>query len=119
MVFCTDADTTVHNADGDTALMIAAAVEHARLDPDTTLRVTALLNAGADVNAVDHKQNTALMKAKDVARAKVLLDAGADPDMTNWEGKTALSVAECALVVDPDDRNLPSIIELLETVTKR
>ena len=118
MVFCTDADTTVHNADGDTALMMAAAAEIN--EPGvTTLRVTALLNAGADVNAVDHKQNTALMKAKDVDRAKVLLDAGADPDMTNWEGKTALSVAECALLVDPDDRNLPSIIELLEAVTKR
>lgn len=58
--------------------------------------VRALLSAGANVNAQDHKGNTALMAAaayNNVRVVKVLLDAGADRTIKNKNGETALSIA--------------------------
>lgn len=61
-----------------------------------TNTVRALLSAGANVNAQDHKGNTALMAAaayNNVQAVKVLLDAGADRTVKNKDGETALSIA--------------------------
>jgi ankyrin repeat protein len=74
---------------GKTALMLAAMNGHAGV-------VQALIDAKADVTAVDNEQKTALMLAAmnghaDVVRA--LIDAGADINAINNEQKTALIIA--------------------------
>lgn len=58
--------------------------------------VEALLEAGADVDATDSDNNTALHKAcenddKDIV--KILLDNNADPNLENDDGETPLSLA--------------------------
>jgi hypothetical protein len=73
-----------------------------------TNSVRALLSAGANVNAQDHKSNTALMTAaayNNVRAVEVLLDAGADRTIKNKNGETALSIASKA--------NYTEIVELL------
>jgi hypothetical protein len=73
-----------------------------------TNTVLALLSAGANVNAQDHKGNTALMAAaagKNVRVVKVLLDAGADRTIKNKNGETALSIASNA--------NYAEVVQLL------
>jgi ankyrin repeat protein len=61
-----------------------------------TNTVRVLLSSGANVNAQDHKGNTALMAAaayNNVRAVKVLLDAGANRTIKNKNGETALSIA--------------------------
>ena len=73
-----------------------------------TNTVRALLSAGANVNAQDHKGNTALMAAaayNNVRAVKVLLDAGADRTIKNKNGETALSIASKA--------NYAEVVQLL------
>ena len=73
-----------------------------------TNSVRALLSAGANVNAQDHKGNTALMAAaayNNVRAVKVLLDAGADRTIRNKNGETALSIASNA--------NYAEVVQLL------
>ena len=73
-----------------------------------TNSVRALLRAGANVNAQDHKGNAALMAAAayNNARAvKVLLDAGADRTIKKKNGETALSIASNA--------NYAEVVQLL------
>lgn len=73
-----------------------------------TNTVRALLSAGANVNAQDHKGNTALMAAaayNNVRAVKVLLDAGADRTIKNKNGETALSIASNA--------NYAEVVQLL------
>ncbi len=73
-----------------------------------TSTVRALLSAGANVNAQDHKGNTALMAAaayNNVRAVKVLLDARADRTIKNKNGETALSIASNA--------NYAEVVQLL------
>lgn len=75
--------------DGEIPLVHAADMGDAEM-------VQALLDAGADVDAVDSDSNTALHKAcenGDNKIAKILLDNNADVDMENDYGETPLSLA--------------------------
>jgi ankyrin repeat protein len=57
--------------------------------------VALLIKRGADVNAKDEKQNTALMFAADKCdreTLRMLLKAGAKLDAKNWAGLTALQM---------------------------
>jgi ankyrin repeat protein len=59
--------------------------------------VSWLHEMGAEVNAVDHVGNTALMmavKRKDDDRIKWLVERGADPDRANKQGISARMIAE-------------------------
>lgn len=59
--------------------------------------VTALLDAGADVNARQSHSFTPLHEAALIGNpeiARLLLERGADPEMTTDDGKTALQLAE-------------------------
>lgn len=61
-----------------------------------TSEVLTLLNAGADVNAKDALQRTALLltiAGGHVDTVQALLDAGADVDVKSWDGATALMQA--------------------------
>ena len=76
--------------DGVTALMAAAAAGHANV-------VSALVQAGAGVEATGEAGMTALMKAAEDCQTKVvriLLRAGADAQAKDVHGCTALSLAE-------------------------
>lgn len=59
--------------------------------------VSQLLEAGADVNAIDNEGETALIKAAENGRAKIvklLLTAGANVNIVNCNGETALIKAD-------------------------
>lgn len=79
----------VRDANGNTALMVAAAYG----DKD---RVRALLAAGAAVDARGYIGNTALIFATQEGQeeiAQILVAAGADPDASNDYGTTARKLA--------------------------
>jgi len=71
---------------GTTALMRAAQQGY----PEN---VKALIDAGADINAVDDDGWPALMRADSVEVVRVLVNAGADLTIKNKDGETALSMA--------------------------
>lgn len=54
--------------------------------------VKILIDAGADLNAVDDDGWSALMRANDVESVRLLLNGGADMSLKNKEGKTALAL---------------------------
>ena len=61
-----------------------------------TAELTSLIDAGADVDFQDYKNNTALMQASRGGHldiAQTLIDAGADLDIQNYYGDTALKIA--------------------------
>ena len=73
--------------EGDTtALMLAA--EHS-----TPEGIKALIDAGAEVDAVDDSGWTALMHANEAENVRVLLNAGANMAIKNNNGDTALALA--------------------------
>lgn len=84
------ADRTLGNAaeaSGATALMRAAYA-------GTIEMVTALLEAGADVNGANARRSTALHWAvADPAKVRALLLAGAEVNATTVDGRTALHIA--------------------------
>ncbi len=79
-----------------TPLMIVFFGRQACADPEKGREIVALLlQRGADVNAVDEKQNTALMFAADGCdreTLRMLLKAGAKLNAKNWAGLTALQM---------------------------
>lgn len=85
------ANANIKNAEGKTALM--QAVWHENL-------VKLLLQSPrVEINAQDQFGRTALMVAVMSSNeniVKILLDAGADPNLKNYEGKTALDLANVA-----------------------
>lgn len=72
--------------DNKTVLMIAA--ENGK--PET---IKALVDAGAEIDAVTDDGWTALMYADDVESVRMLLNAGADMSIKNKDGLTALGMA--------------------------
>jgi len=91
------ADVNARERTGDrTPLHFAAYSGKNGGEPSTEL-VQALLEAGADVNAVDSGGSTPLAEAMpngNVEIAKILLAAGADPAVKNKHGETAHDVAK-------------------------
>lgn len=72
--------------DDKTVLMIAA-------ENSKPAIIKALLDAGAEIDAVNDSGWTALMFADDVENVRVLLNAGSDTSIKNKDGQTALGMA--------------------------
>jgi ankyrin repeat protein len=100
------ADLTLTSDDGTTPLMVAAGlgrctfnpnINRGARSPDAEAAVTMLLDAGADINAVNEGDFTALHGAafrglNEVI--KILVDRGADIDARDYRGRTAFRIAE-------------------------
>ena len=86
VVTVTAAEAAARSADGTTALHLAAY-------EDDVARARALVDAGADPNAVNEYGSFPLAEAASIgnpAMIELLLDAGADPELANADGQTAL-----------------------------
>jgi len=100
------ADLKLTAVDGTTPLMVAAGLGRATFDPllkrgrrsvSAEQAVTVLLDAGADINAVNEADFTALHGAafrglNEVI--KILVDRGADKNARDFRGRTAYRMAE-------------------------
>jgi ankyrin repeat protein len=100
------ADLTLTSDDGTTPLMVAAGLGRCTFNPNIKRgarsrgaeeAITALLDAGADVNAVNEADFTALHGAayrglNEVI--KMLVDRGADINARDYRGRTAYRIAE-------------------------
>ena len=96
------ADTVLFTSDNPTEDLLTAVRTQ-----DTTLeRITALIKAGADLNAKDYSGRTALMIAvsdnPNHEIIKALLDAKADVNAKNDNGKTALMLAAGNNLLNPE-----------------
>ena len=99
------ADTSIGNTDGSTPLMAAAGLgtrspgEDAGTEPEVLEAIEALLDLGADINAVDSKGETVMHAAayKNLPQVVAYLDSkGADIEIWNREnrfGWTPLTIA--------------------------
>jgi serine/threonine-protein phosphatase 6 regulatory ankyrin repeat subunit B len=106
MLLANKADLKLTTVDGTTPLMVAAGLGRATFDPNlkrgrrsisAEQAVTVLLDAGADVNAVNEADFTALHGAafrglNEVI--KILVDRGADKNARDFRGRTAYRMAE-------------------------
>ena len=84
------ADPNIINANGNTCLHIAA-LNHCRKE-----MLQAIIEHGAEVNATNMNNETALMKACEKGNTNaiyVLLDGGADPNIVDADGDTCLHYA--------------------------
>ena len=102
------ADLTLTSDDGTTPLMVAAGlgrctfnpnINRGARSPDAEAAVTLLLDAGADINAVNEADFTALHGAafrglNEVV--KILVDRGAHINARDYRGRTAFRIAEGA-----------------------
>ena len=100
------ADLALTSDDGTTPLMVAAGlgrctfnpnINRGARSPDAETAVTMLLDAGADINAVNEGDFTALHGAafrglNEVI--KLLVDRGANIDARDYRGRTAFRIAE-------------------------
>jgi len=100
------ADLRLTSDDGTTPLMVAAGLGRCTFNPNIKRgarspgaeeAVTVLLDAGADINAVNEADFTALHGAafrglNEVI--KILVDRGADIDARDYRGRTAFRIAE-------------------------
>jgi ankyrin repeat protein len=100
------ADLTLTSDDGTTPLMAAAGlgrctfnpnINRGRRSPSAEAAVTVLLDSGADINAVNEGDFTALHGAayrglNEVIR--ILVDRGADLNARDYRGRTAFRIAE-------------------------
>jgi ankyrin repeat protein len=80
---------------GDTALMAAVLHFDIRPEANTGIIVKILIDAGANVNILDNKNNSPLLLAaykKNKEIIRMLIDAGAK-DYPNLQGQTALQIA--------------------------
>ncbi len=101
-------NVNVHAPNGITPLMISANLLGEQLHPNTIFAEQLLL-AGANVNAVDLNNNTALIEAvrnNNLPLVNLLLENGADQTIINQSGHTALRLAQL--------RNYQEIIKLLQ-----
>ena len=100
------ADLTLTSDDGTTPLMVAAGlgrctfnpnINRGARSPDAEAAVTMLLDAGADVNAVNEGDFTALHGAAFRGLNEViqiLVDRGANINARDYRGRTAFRIAE-------------------------
>ena len=91
------ADPKLATKAGRTALLVAAAT------PSAAESVKMLLDAGADVNALDQRGGSALMEATNAGRADVarlLIERGAKVDIVDGRGSTPLMEAIVAADLD-------------------
>ncbi len=89
------ADANTADKSGTTVLM------HSVIESDTRM-MKLLIDAGADVNARNALDSSALMYAvTDLARTRLLLDAGANVQVTGKAGATPMSVAVTAFGSTP------------------
>jgi ankyrin repeat protein len=100
------ADFTITSDDGTTPLMVASGLGRCTFNPninrgarslDAEAAVTLLLDKGADINAVNEGDYTALHGAafrglNEVI--KILVDRGADINARDYRGRTAFRIAE-------------------------
>ena len=70
-----------------------ARLESVAAEHSTPEGIKALIDAGAEVDAVDDSGWTALMHANEAENARVLLNAGANMSIKNNDGDTALAMA--------------------------
>jgi ankyrin repeat protein len=102
------ADLKLTSVDGTTPLMVAAGLgrctfspglQRGRRSPGAEAAVTVLLDAGADINAVNEADFTALhgaaMRGLDEV-IKILVDRGAHINARDYRGRTAYRLAEGA-----------------------
>ena len=88
-------DVDLHDRrNGYTPLMMASLMGH-------RAAISALLARGADANARDNEESTALMFVSDPEIAAVLLDHGADPTLASNDGVTALHVVAAKKGMEP------------------
>lgn len=91
LLLAAGADVNAADPDGKSVLMKAAANIYNR--PDL---IKQLLDAGADLHAVDHYDNNSLMHAVEAGNCQVaqaLLLAGANVNACNYQGNTCLMMA--------------------------
>src|SRR5262249_46455748 len=101
-------DPNARNKEGRTALFLA--------DPETPSIVALLVDAGADVNARDRNDETALMRAADshqLNKVETLLKTGADVHLRNGARRSALDIAKRRWGSDDE------ITKLLEAASRK
>lgn len=83
--------------------------------------INLLIQSGVDVNVIDHKGKTALMKATmggSLKTVKALLQSGANPHLQDQDGYTALIYAQEVSRTNTQKVNHPKILKLLQDAAR-